>query len=282
MRQFLNILNDVLSSGEPMDDRTGVGTVQVTGEFFRHDMRTGFPLLTTKKIAVKACFTELEFFIKGLHDKRWLQERNCHIWDGWCNPSVVPYSRDTDTKAKMAAEWDLGPVYGSQWRNWGGTGHDQLRGVLDTLKTNPESRRLVVSSWNVTDIPIMALPPCHVMFQFISDGNFLDLMWYQRSADVCLGVPFNIASYGMLLTLAAAQLGMIPRWLCASFGCCHVYRNHIDGAKAWASRVPGKLPSVRILGNDSPGWTLFDWDSRKDWAIDGYNPLPAIKFPVAV
>lgn len=282
MRQFLNIINDVLTSGEQVGDRTGVGTVQVTGEFFRHDMRTGFPLLTTKKMAVRTCLTELEFFIKGIHDKRWLKERNCHIWDEWCSPAIVPYARDADTKSRMAEECELGPVYGSQWRNWGGTGRDQLASVLDTLKTDPLSRRMIVSSWNVVDIPAMALPPCHVMFQFISDGKFLDLIWYQRSADVCLGVPFNIASYGMLLTLAAAQLRMTPRWLCASFGCCHVYMNHLAGAKEWAERQPGPLPSVKVVGADSTGWTLFDWDSRTDWSLDGYDPLPAIKFPVAV
>ena len=201
MKAYLDIVKKVIDKGVEKDDRTGVGTIAIAGAMFEHDMIEGFPLVTTKSVPFRLVASELEFFIKGITDKKWLQDRNNHIWDEWCSPTKVPYAHDDETKKKMAEERDLGPIYGAQWRSWpapDGRKIDQLSSVLEQIANNPDSRRLLVSAWNVGSLDEMALSPCHALFQFhVVDGK-LSLQLYQRSADLFLGVPFNIASYSFL------------------------------------------------------------------------------------
>jgi len=216
MQAYHTIIKRVLREGVLKHDRTGTGAHTIAGAMFVHDMSKGFPLLTTKKMPFKIIATELEFFIKGITDKEWLKERGCHIWDEWCNPKKVPYAHDEATKQKMADERDLGSVYGFQWRHFGasyqnydsdysGQGIDQFKYVIDTLKHNPNDRRMLVSAWNPSAKDQMALPPCHYAYQVTVTGEKLNLMWNQRSVDVMLGLPFNIASYALLLRLALVR-----------------------------------------------------------------------------
>ena len=212
MKLYLDIVKTVLEKGERKDDRTGTGTLATAGAIFEHDMKNGFPLLTTKKVPFKLVTTELEFFLKGITDKKWLQDRNNHIWDEWCSPLKVKYGHDEETKKKMADERDLGPIYGFQWRhfngqyknfdtNYDGQGVDQLKKLVETLKSNPTDRRMIICAWNPSMLDQMALPPCHFLFQVNVINGRLNLLWSQRSVDVMLGLPFNIASYALLLHL---------------------------------------------------------------------------------
>jgi thymidylate synthase len=252
-------------------------------------MAEGFPLLTTKKIAFRLVASELEFFIKGKTDKEWLKQRNNHIWDEWCSPDIVPYnSNDPQKKQSMKDENDLGPIYGWQWRNFGakysgpdkkpvGTGIDQLAIVVKELKENPDNRRMIVTAWNPLDIAHMALPPCHYSFQLTVTDSKLNLLWNQRSVDVALGLPFNIASYAALLHLLAKEADLTEGRLIGFLGDTHIYVNHIDAIKEQVARVPGKLPQI-VTGNFT---SIFEW-TYTDSKIENYDPYPAIKFDIAV
>lgn len=281
MRQYLDLMKTILETGTLKHNRTGIDTISAPCQFIRHDMRTGFPLLTTKKIGLKTVCGELEMFIKGEHSKKFLHERNVKIWDEWCNPQKVPYGHDEETQGKMREEDDLGEIYGVNWNNWNNTGLNQLKNAIEMLKTNPTDRRMIISAWNPERLDHMALPPCHFCFQLISDGEYVDLLWNQRSLDTFLGGGFDLASYGMLLTLICHQVKMTPRFLAASFGDAHIYVNHLDQVKEQLSRKPYPLPTVKILNADSPDWTIWDW-KYTDFELFDYRSHPAIKAPIAV
>jgi len=288
MKAYLEIIKNILEKGEIKHNRTGVDTKAVAGCMFEHDMQEGFPLLTTKKVPFRLVASELEFFIKGITDKNWLRNENNHIWDEWCSPIVVPYGNDEETKKKMLEERELGPIYGYQWRNFGktyqsydkeptGNGIDQLKKLVDTLKTNPTDRRMIVSAWNPLDIKHMALPPCHYGFQVTVINDKLNLLWNQRSVDSALGLPFNIASYGLLLHLLAKEANLKEGKLIGFLGDTHIYVNHIDGLNEQLSRTPTALPKIETENFTS----IFDWKYTDTKVID-YKAQPTIKFEIAV
>lgn len=290
MKTYLDIVRKILDTGERKENRTGVDAITMAGAMFEHDMSTGFPLLTTKKTPFKIMAAELEFFIKGLTDKEWLKERKCHIWDEWANPKKVPYGHDEETKAKMAAERDLGPIYGFQWRHfnadydsydtdYAGKGIDQLKQVVEKLKSNPGDRRMIVSAWNPIKIPEMALPPCHYAFQVTVINGKLNLLWNQRSVDTMLGLPFNIASYALLLHLLAKESGLKEGKLVGFLADTHIYVNHLDGAKEQLTRDPSTYPLPQI---ETQNFTsIFDWRAE-DTQLLNYQSFPKIEFPIAV
>lgn len=287
MKAYLDIVKKVLSTGIRKENRTGVDAITLPGAMFEHNMSDGFPLLTTKTVPLRLVASELEFFIKGLTDKKWLQDRNNHIWDEWCNPELVPYSHDPIIKQKMSEECDLGPVYGWQWRNFGaqyidsnnttGTGIDQLKNIVEKLKTNPSDRRMIVSAWNPLDFYQMALPPCHYAFQVTVIGDTLNLLWNQRSVDVALGLPFNIASYGLLLHLLAKESGFKEGKLVGFLADTHIYVNHIDGIKLQLERETYSLPHI-VTDKFSD---IFSW-TYTDSKIENYQHHPKIEFEIAV
>jgi thymidylate synthase len=288
MISYLAIVDKVLQEGFRKQNRTGVDAITIAGAIFEHDMAGGFPLLTTKKVPFRLVASELEFFIRGITDKEWLREKNNHIWDEWCSPDKVPYGNDEGTKKLMQAERDLGPVYGWQWRNYGaryvswdktpeGQGKDQLKWVVELLKKDPENRRMIVSAWNPGDLDRMALPPCHYSFQLTVIDKKLNLMWNQRSVDVALGLPFNIASYGTLLHLLAKEAGLGEGKLTGFLGDTHIYVNHVEALREQLSREPRKLPAIKTEKFTS----IFDWHYT-DSAVEGYDPQGAIKFDIAV
>jgi thymidylate synthase len=262
-RQYLALLQDILDNGVQRDDRTGTGTLGVFGRQIRFDLSRGFPLLTTKKLHLKSIVLELLWFLRGDTNVRWLQERGVSIWDEWADESG-----------------DLGPVYGRQWRSWSapdGRVIDQIAGVVESLKTNPNSRRHIVSAWNPADVDDMALPPCHCLFQFfVADGK-LSCQLYQRSADVFLGVPFNIASYALLTLMVAQVTGLKPGEFVHSFGDAHLYMNHLDQARLQLTRDPLPFPTMRI----APRRDLFAFE-YEDFVLEGYQAHPGIKAPIAV
>jgi thymidylate synthase len=230
----------------------------------------------------------LEFFIRGITDKEWLRGQDNHVWDEWCSPDAVPYGNDEETKAKMMAERELGPIYGWQWRNFGarysaynlppeGQSLDQLRQVVQTLKTDPDNRRMLVIAWNPLDLPRMALPPCHYAFQVTVIDGKLNLLWNQRSVDVALGLPFNIASYGCLLHLLAKEAGLSEGKLIGFLGDTHLYVNHVDAIRRQIARAPRALPQIK-----TPNFTsIFDWHYG-DTVIENYDPHPKIEYEIAV
>ncbi|MBL9018096.1 MAG: thymidylate synthase [Myxococcales bacterium] len=265
MRPYLELLRHVLEHGEKRTDRTGTGTLSVFGAQSRYDLREGFPLVTTKKVLFPAVVRELIWFLKGstnIHDDL---HDHTPIWDAWADE-----------------QGNLGPIYGHQWRSWGGdTKLDQISEVIQTIKTNPQSRRIIVSAWNVADLPKMKLPPCHAFFQFYvgMDGEtpkWLDCQLYQRSADLALGVPFNIASYALLMAMIAQECKLAPRHLVHTLGDAHIYLNHVEGVKIQLSREPHPLPKLVLA--DKP---VLDM-RFEDVALEGYQHHPFIKFPVAV
>lgn len=288
MQAYLNIVRQVLDKGGLKSNRTGVDAITLPGTIFEHDMKDGFPLLTTKSVPFRLVSSELEFFIKGITDKEWLRSRNNHIWDEWCSPEIVPYAHDAETKAKMVAERELGPIYGWQWRNFGaeyvaydqpprGKGIDQLKKLVDTLKTNPQDRRMIVTAWNPVDFHRMALPPCHYGFQVTVVDGKLNLMWNQRSVDTALGLPFNIASYALLLHLLAKESGFQEGRLIGHLADTHIYINHIEGIHEQLSRDPHPLPKII-----TPEFTnIFDW-KYEDSKIEDYTHHPKIAFEIAV
>ncbi len=264
MRQYLDLVQRVLDDGAEKSDRTGTGTLSVFGHQMRFDLNAGFPLVTTKKIHTKSVIGELLWFLRGDTNVGWLRERGISIWDEWADE-----------------HGDLGPVYGYQWRSWptpGGDHVDQIAQVLDQLRTNPDSRRHIVSAWNVADIPSMALAPCHTLFQFyVADGR-LSCQLYQRSADVFLGVPFNIASYALLTHMVAQVTGLETGDFVHTLGDAHLYLNHLDQARTQLAREPRDLPELWL---DPSITDLADFD-LEHVKIGGYDPHPGIKAPIAV
>lgn len=282
MKQYLDILERILNEGKIKHNRTGIDTLSISGSMIEFDMSSGkFPLLTTKKMGLKNICAELEMFIHGIADKKYLQERNCHIWDEWANPAKVPYGNDEETKAKMKSETDLGKIYGYQWNNFNDSGINQLKNVIETIKTNPTDRRMIVSAWNPQQLGEMALPPCHYCFQLLSNDGYVDLLWNQRSSDFPIGVPYDLASYAMLLTLICKQVGMKPGKVIGFFADSHIYVNQIDMVKTQLERTPFESPSVEILNADDPNWTIWDW-KYTDFELKNYNSHSALKAPVAV
>jgi thymidylate synthase len=265
MRPYLDLVRRALEEGEARPDRTGVGTRSLFGAQIRFDLAAGFPLLTSRKIHTRSIVEELLWFIRGETNVRSLQERNVTIWDEWAD-----------------ANGDLGPVYGKQWRRWEGPDGrviDQLRGVIDLIRRDPHSRRLIVSAWNVADLPRMALAPCHVMFQFyVSQSGRLSCQLYQRSADLFLGVPFNIASYAILTHMIAQVTNLKPGDFVHTFGDAHLYENHLEQAKELLSREPRRLPTLRL----NPAVTDIEGFTAADVVVEDYDPHPPIKAPVAV
>jgi thymidylate synthase len=264
MQQYLDLLRDVLDNGTDRPDRTGTGTRSVFGRQTRFDLGKGFPLLTTKKLHVKSIVYELLWFLRGETNVRWLQERGVKIWDEWADENG-----------------DLGPVYGSQWRSWpdgdGGT-IDQIANLVNSIRTKPDSRRHIVTAWNPAEVDDMALPPCHCLFQFyVADGK-LSCQLYQRSADIFLGVPFNIASYALLTEMLAQVTGLKPGEFVHSFGDMHLYRNHFDQARLQLTREPRSLPRLTINPDKRD---IFDFEFE-DFMITGYDPHPSIKAEIAV
>lgn len=348
MKSYLDLVSDVLENGEFVGNRTGIRTKMVVGRHFTHDMRSGFPLLTSKKINPQTIFVELEGFIKGITDKRWYQEHKCYIWDEWCNPQILTKYDLTDARSviiqlikensvnpslspkmiieinkltelledlntissndyspaiidiarKLAQlyETDLGPIYGYQWRNFGKqyrleqigeseysynafNGIDQLKILVDRMKTNPLDRRMIVSAWNPIEIEAntMALPPCHWAFEVHSNGTEFDLIWHQRSVDVFLGLPYNIASYAMLMKLLEKETGLTARYLNGFLGNTHIYENHMEQVKLQLSREVYKLPTLKLPDDVN----IFTWESNQ-WELINYQHHPFIKAPVAV
>ncbi len=288
MEAYLEIVQKVLKEGVRKENRTGIDTMTVFGEKFEHDLSNGFPLLTTKKINPASVLSELEFFIKGLTDKRWLQERKNPIWNEWCNPEKVPYGHGPETKRQMTEEPDLGPIYGFQWRHFGaeykgldvdytGRGVDQLAQLVNTIKTNPNDRRMIVTAWNPAQLHQMALPPCHYSFQIDIIGERLHLTWNQRSVDVMLGLPFNIASYAVLLHLLAKETGYQEGKLVGNLSDTQIYVNQCEGAEEQLNRKPYPLPSIETENFKS----IFDW-KYTDTQVINYQHHPFIKFPIAV
>lgn len=288
MKAYIDIIKRILDEGIVKKDRTGTGTIAIAGAMFQHDMDEGFPLLTTKKVPLRLVASELEFFIKGISDKRWLQERNNHIWDEWCSPEIIPYAHDEETKKQMMEERDLGPIYGWQWRHFGakyggydknyeGKGVDQLKRLVDDLKNKPHSRQMLVLAWNPVDVSKVIPPFCHYGFQVTVLNDKLNLMWNQRSVDSALGLPFNIASYGLLLHLLAKETGFKEGKLVGFLGDTHIYLNHVEGLKEQIKRAPFRLPSVKTENFKS----IFDW-KFEDTKAENYESHPAIKFEIAV
>ena len=327
-KQYQQLLKDVLANGVKKDDRTGTGTISVFGRMMRHKMSEGFPLLTTKKMFMKTCMTELKWFLKGDTNIKYLVDNGCNIWNGDAYKKYEKYSRansygvdflspdefvnEIKTNEKFAAKWgELGPIYGYQWGHWTVKDEsqydseyvwvDQIKWLVDELKNNPDSRRLMVNAWNVADLPDMTLPPCHYGFQvytrvlsmeeriaeferrgYVKNVDPLDwaptraisLKWDQRSVDTFLGLPFDIASYGMLLHLLALEVNMVPDELMCMLGDVHIYNNHIDQVNELLSRQPKKLPHLAKLSGSLLAGEF-------EYEIEGYDPHPAIKAPLS-
>ena len=332
-KQYQSLLKDILNTGVEKEDRTGTGTISVFGKQIRHDMSEGFPLLTTKKMAIKTMMTELKWFLKGDTNIKYLVDNNCHIWDGDAYKNYVikvnmqpgvpmsdlleqkEFINKIKTDDEFAMKWgELGPIYGNQWREWGSKyqpnnilkeskrikpGIDQFQNLINDLKTNPDSRRLMVNAWNVGELDQMTLPPCHYGFQVYTreltereliewkDQNTdkswnkdntptraISLMWNQRSVDTFLGLPFNIASYGLLLEMIANEVNMVPDELIGNLGDTHLYKNHIEQAKEQTLRDPFQLPTIKFSNVDI---LKGEWD----FDIEGYSYHPTIKAPIS-
>jgi thymidylate synthase len=257
MRPYLDLLRHVLEHGERRTDRTGTGTISLFGAQSRYDLREGFPLVTTKKVLFPAVVRELLWFLRGSTNINDDLTQHTPIWDAWADK-----------------DGELGPIYGKQWRDWGGI--DQLRDAIRMIQEDPTSRRIIVSAWNVGELPKMRLPPCHAFFQFYVQNQWLDCQLYQRSADLALGVPFNIASYALLMSMIAQECGLQPRFFIHTLGDAHIYLNHVEGVKQQLERTPFALPKL-VLAHKPTLELAFE-----DIALEGYQHHAFIKFPVAV
>ncbi|HUX81269.1 MAG TPA: thymidylate synthase [Halothiobacillus sp.] len=264
MKTYLDLMTHVMAHGVDRGDRTGTGTRSVFGHQMRFDLSEGFPLLTTKKLHLRSIIHELLWFIRGDTNIAYLKEHNVRIWDEWAD-----------------AEGNLGPVYGKQWRSWAtpdGRTIDQLAEVIEAIQNNPESRRLIVTAWNPADVPTMALPPCHLLFQFYVAEGKLSCQLYQRSADIFLGVPFNIASYALLTMMIAQVTGLKPGTFVHTLGDAHLYHNHLDQARTQLARQPRALPTMRL----NPARQRIEDFVFEDFTLEGYDPQPHIAAQVAV
>lgn len=264
MKQYLDLLQRILDEGAYKGDRTGTGTYSIFGHQMRFDLSEGFPVLTTKKLHLRSIIHELLWFLKGDSNIKYLKDNGVSIWDEWADENG-----------------DLGPVYGKQWRAWetaDGAVIDQIQQLVDQIQKNPDSRRLIVSAWNVADVDKMKLPPCHVLFQFYVNNGEISCQLYQRSADVFLGVPFNIASYSLLLLMVAQVCNLKPKHFIHTFGDAHLYSNHIEQAKLQLTREPKSLPTMKLNPDVK---SIFDF-KFEDFSLQDYNPDPHIKADVAV
>jgi thymidylate synthase len=264
MRQYLDLLHAILERGLPKEDRTGTGTLSLFGYQMRFDLRKGFPLLTTKKLHLRSIIHELLWFLAGDTNIRYLSERGVSIWNEWADE-----------------DGELGPIYGRQWRHWttaDGPPIDQMSELIEQIRDNPDSRRLIICAWNVGDLPRMALPPCHVLFQFYVAEGCLSCQLYQRSADAFLGVPFNIASYSLLTQMVAQVTGLEAAEFVHTFGDVHLYQNHLEQARTQLQREPRPLPRMRI---NPEVQSIFNF-RYEDFQLEGYDPFPHIPAPVAV
>ena len=288
MKQYLDMLEKILKEGTKKEDRTGTGTISYFGYQMRFDLSEGFPLLTTKKVFLKGIIHELLWFIKGSTNIKYLVDNNVKIWNDW---PYAAYKKSKDYQNETMEEFiekikndddfankygNLGPVYGKQWRNFGGV--DQLSWLINEIKTNPTSRRLIISAWNAPEIKDMALPPCHCFMQFYVNDGKLSCQLYQRSADMFLGVPFNIASYSLFTMMIAQVCGLKPGVFVHTFGDAHIYLNHLDQVNLQLERTPRKIPTMKINPNVK---SIFDF-KYEDFELEGYDPYPAIKGAVAV
>ena len=298
-KQYLELLDDILVNGTSKDDRTGTGTYSVFGRQIRHNMKDGFPLLTTKKMAWKTMITELLWFLCGDTHIKFLVDNNCHIWDGDAYKAYRKQVKEhwekggdvadmetflEDIQKYGSDEWgELGPIYGKQWRDW--HGNDQIKDLIKSLKENPDSRRHMVSAWNVADLDQMVLPPCHYGFQcYVREGKYLSLMWNQRSVDTFLGLPFNIASYGLLLMMIAKECDLIPDQLIGNLGDVHLYKNHVEQAIEQTKRKPFPLPDVKLMSNINFKAALngtLDKIQWEDFYLLGYQSHARIKAPLS-
>lgn len=298
--QYKTLLKEVLEDGFDKNDRTGIGSRSIAGAMLKHDMGEGFPALTIRKVPFKSVRVELEGFIKGINSKKWYQERGCKLWNEWCNPQKVAYSNDPDTKQKMLEEDDLGLIYGNNWRDfhhprasyssgnsqygrslregWNRSkGVDQLQNLVEILKKDPNSRRMLVTAWNPLAMDYAALPACHDSWQVTVTGGKLNLLWRQRSCDLLLGIPANIASYAILLHLLALESGLEEGHLIGFLGDVHLYSNQLDAAKEYLNRDAFELPRIKTKEFTS----IFDWDHSQTKLI-GYEAHDRIKVDVAV
>ena len=298
--QYQSLLADILRNGVEKGDRTGTGTYSVFGRQIRHDMRDGFPLLTTKKMAWKTMIAELLWFLAGDTHIKFLLDHKCNIWNGdaykayrnavqkhWESGGDVAdmemFLEEVRRYGNDSEFGELGPIYGKQWRDW--NGNDQIKDLIKGLKENPDSRRHMVSAWNVSDLDKMVLPPCHYGFQmYVREGKYLSLMWNQRSVDTFLGLPFNIASYGLLLMMIAKEVDMIPDQLIGNLGDVHIYKNHVHQAREQLTRTPYPLPDVKLSSNTNFRAAL-DGELEKiyydDIILIGYDSHPSIKAPLS-
>lgn len=300
-KQYQDLLNDILHKGVAKEDRTGTGTYSVFGRQIRHDMKDGFPLLTTKKMAWKTMTKELLWFLSGDTNIKWLIENGCNIWNGdayraYLNKDSVKHQWEKGgdvaemdvfidiIKNEAEGDWgELGPVYGKQWRDW--NGNDQIKNLIKGLKENPDSRRHMVSAWNVSELDQMTLPPCHYGFQcYVRGGKYLSLMWNQRSVDTFLGLPFNIASYGMLLLMLAKECDLIPDQLIGNLGDVHLYKNHVEQAIEQTKREAYTLPDMKLISNHNFRSAMkgnMDEIDLNDFVLLGYQSHPTIKAPLS-
>lgn len=303
MKQYLDLLQYIMDKGDQKNDRTGVGTRSVFGYQMRFDLQKGFPLLTTKKVFLKGIIHELIWFLKGESNIKYLVDNGVHIWNDWpfqkyleenglieefpkyseqWHGKMKEYIENVKTDDEFAKKWgDLGPVYGVQWRKWktvDGREVDQIAQIINTIKNNPDSRRIILSAWNVGEIEKMALPPCHLLFQFNVSNGKLSCQLYQRSADTLLGVPFNIASYALLTMMIAQSCGLEAGEFVHTLGDAHIYNFHFEQVKEQLSREPRELPMMKINPEVK---NLFDF-KYEDFTLENYNPHPAIKAPIAL
>ena len=290
--QYKKLLETILEFGSDKEDRTGTGTRSIFGYTIRHNMANGFPLLTTKRMPIKTIATELQWFLKGDTNIKYLVDNNCNIWNGDAYKKYKEaiaevglfdhmldqkeFINKIKTNPDFAIQWgELGPIYGKQWRDWDETGEDQILNLIEQIKINPDSRRLMVNAWNVGDLDQMTLPPCHYGFQcYVRDGKYLSLMWNQRSVDTFLGLPFNIASYAILLCLIAQETNLIPDELVGNLGDVHLYNNHIEQAKTLLSRKDFKLPTMKF-----DNVNLLE--GKFDFELIDYKYNPSIKAPLS-
>ncbi|MCK9587744.1 MAG: thymidylate synthase [Terrimicrobiaceae bacterium] len=273
---YKNTTRRITTFGAWRENRTGVRTKAVPSSMVVHDFINGFPLLTLKSVPLRIVAVELEGFLKGITDKTWYEERGCKIWSAFCNPMKVPYGHSDETRAQMRLEKDLGPIYGAQWRDFNRQGIDQVSLILNLLHDDPDSRRMVCTAWNPCALKEQALPPCHILWQVLRIDGRLHLNWYQRSADWFLGVPFDMASYALLLLLLSKHAGLLPGTITGFFGDTHFYENQLAGAKEILCRTCRRSPSVRVTNE-----TFWDWDHTK-LEVVGYDPHAAIKVDVVV